>query len=109
MKQYRLEIALLIVQLLTFYIFPLFAGPTDAMGMVLLILLTTLLLSAAMGGFSAKRLRLLWPVAVAALFIPSVPVYYNESALIHAAWYFVVSGLGLLSGLLLRLLFKRKG
>mgnify|MGYP003398363102 CR=1 FL=1 len=40
MKRYIKEIIILTIQLFMFYIFPLFAGPTDAMGMVVLILLS---------------------------------------------------------------------
>ena len=35
MKKYFKEIAILIAQLLMFYVFPLTAGPTDAMGCLL--------------------------------------------------------------------------
>ena len=38
MKRYIKELAILTVQLFLFYLFPLFAGPTDAMGMVFLII-----------------------------------------------------------------------
>ena len=43
MKKYIKEIIILILQLFMFYIFPLFAGPTDAMGMVFLIWLSTII------------------------------------------------------------------
>ena len=42
MKKYIKEIRILIIQLLMFFIFPLFAGPTDAIGMVLLIIIATI-------------------------------------------------------------------
>ena len=32
------------------------------------------------------------------LFIPSVFIYYNESALIHSLWYFISSGTGMIVG-----------
>lgn len=108
MKKRWKEILIGALQLFMYYIFPLFAGPTDAMGMVLLILLATFALSAMAGMFSSGRLKLLYPPLVAAAFIPSVFIYYNESALIHAAWYFVVSLLGLGTGMLLRLLFRAR-
>ena len=106
MKRHWKEIAFSAVQLFMFYIFPLFAGPTDAMGMVLLILIATFVLSAAMGLFSVHRLKLLYPAAAALAFIPSVFIHYNESALIHAAWYFVDSLLGLGIGTLIRSMFR---
>ena len=39
MKKYLKEIIIFLLQLFMFYIFPLFAGPTDVMGMVLLIIM----------------------------------------------------------------------
>ena len=86
MKKYAVEAAVLAVQLFMFYVFPLFAGPTDAMGMVILILAATLVLSALLGLISEKKVKLLYPFVIAALFVPSVWIYYNESALAHAIW-----------------------
>ena len=48
---------ILLVQLFMFYIFPMFAGPTDAIGIVILILLSTLLLSMILGGISNKKTK----------------------------------------------------
>ena len=45
MKKYLKEIIILVIQLIMFYLFPLTAGPTDMMGLVLILLFTTLLLS----------------------------------------------------------------
>ena len=41
MKRYLKEIVLISLQALIFYILPLFAGPTDAMGLVLLLLISS--------------------------------------------------------------------
>ena len=98
MKRYLKEIIILIFQLFMFYISPLFAGPTDTMGMVLLIILTTLLLSIIIGSISKEKIKYLYPIIVAILFIPSIFIYYNESALIHSVWYLIVSSIGLLVG-----------
>jgi len=106
MKRYYLPIGLSTLQLFMFYIFPLFAGPTDAMGMVFLILTATLLLAIVMGILSGSRLKFVWPSAVAVAFLPSVFIYYNESALIHAAWYFADALLGLCFGMLMRRLLR---
>lgn len=108
MKKHIKEIVILLIQLFMFYIFPLFAGPTDAMGMVFLIILTTILLSAALGVLSNKKIKYLYPVVIAVLFIPSVFIHYNESALIHSVWYFVVSTIGLLFGVIIQILTRRK-
>ena len=108
MKRYLKEIVILISQLFMFYISPLFAGPTDAMGMVLIILLATLLLSIIIASISKEKIKYLYPIVVAILFIPSVFIYYNESALIHSIWYLVVSSIGLLFGTILYKLTHKK-
>ena len=105
MKKVWKEICIALIQLFMFYVFPLFAGPTDAMGMVFLILLATLLLSLAMGILSKHWIKYLYPAVTAVLFIPSVWIFYNESALIHAVWYLVIASIGLILGSLLRKVF----
>lgn len=91
-----------------FYIFPLFAGPTDAMGMVFLIILVTLLLSIIIGSISKEKIKYLYPIVVAILFIPSIVIYYNESALIHSLWYLVISTVGLVVGMIIYKLSHKK-
>ena len=105
MKKVWKEIFITLIQLFMFYVFPLFAGPTDAMGMVILILLATLLLSAVMGSISKSRIRYLYPAAAAVLFVPSVWIFYNESALIHALWYLAAASIGLVLGIIIQKIF----
>ena len=98
MKRYIKELAILTVQLFLFYLLPLFAGPTDAMGMVFLIILGTFTLSLVLGAVSRSPFKWGYPALCAVLFLPSIPLYYNFSALIHAAWYLVIAAGGLLLG-----------
>jgi hypothetical protein len=107
MKEYLKEIIVLLLQLFMFYIFPLFAGPTDAMGMVLLIIIATFLLSFVIGSISREKLKYLYPILIAILFIPSVFIHYNESALVHSIWYLVISAIGLLIGTIIYTLIKK--
>ena len=102
MKKYIKEIVVLLLQLFMFYVSPLFAGPADMMGMVLLIILATLLLSLIIGSISGNKIKYIYPLVAAVTFIPSVFIYYNESALIHSVWYLVVSAVGLLIGAVAR-------
>ena len=108
MKKYLKESIILSVQLLAFYVLPLFAGPTDIMGLVILIILATFITSLNMGALSGRKLKYLYPIVVAALFLPSVFIYYNESALIHSVWYLVISAVGLLIGTVIRIIFTSK-
>ncbi len=103
------EIIILLLQLFVFYIFPLFAGPTDAMGMVVLIILAVFILSIIIGIISKNKFKLLYPIAVAVLFIPSVFIYYNKTALIHSIWYLVDSSIGMVIGIIInKLIIKNK-
>ena len=106
-NEYFKEMIILMLQMLMFYIFPLFAGPTDAMGMVFLIILATFVLSILLGSLSDKAIKLLYPPVIAVLFIPSVFIYYNSTALIHSGWYLVISFVGLGIGMLIRCIVMR--
>ena len=108
MKRYLKEIIILLIQLLMFYVFPLTAGPTDAMGMVVLILLSVFILSIIIGSISKEKIKYFYPIIISILFIPSVFIYYNDSALIHALWYLIDSYIGLLIGLIIFKLTNRK-
>ena len=108
MKKYLKEFIILILQLLVFYILPLFAGPTDAMGVVFLIILSVFILGLTIGTISNQKIKYLYPLIISILFIPSVFIYYNESALVHAVWYFVISYIGLLIGSIINLIVNKK-
>ncbi len=107
MKKYLKELIVLALQLLLFYIFPLFAGPADAIGMVVLILCGTFLLSAVLSAISGNELKFLYPAAIAVVFIPSVFIYYNETALVHSVWYFFVAAIGVGIGAAIRWLTNK--
>ena len=108
MKKYLKEIIITLIQIFMFYIFPLFAGPTDAMGMVFLILLTTFVLSIILGIISKNKYKYLYPIIVGMIFIPSIFIYYNESALIHSLWYLIISSIGLLVSTIIYKLTHKK-
>ena len=97
MKKYLSFVILVLIQMLVFYITPLFAGPTDMMGLIVLIIFFTFIISILMGIYKYK-VKYIFPIIVAAAFIPSVFIYYNESAIVHALWYFSVSVVGILFG-----------
>ena len=106
MKKYIKEIIILSIQLFMFYIYPLFMGPTDAMGMVFIIWISTIVLGFLIGLISPKKIKYLYPIVISILFIPSIFIYYNESALIHSLWYLVSSSAGILIGSIIHLLTK---
>ena len=108
MKKYLKEILILLIQLFMFYVFPLFAGPTDVMGMIVLLILATLLLSILIGSISNLKVKSLYPIIIAITFVPSVFIYYNETALIHSLWYLAVSSFGLIIGMVIHKLILKK-
>jgi hypothetical protein len=105
-KRYLTEIITMVLQVCLFYILPLFAGPTDAMGMVVLMLGGTALLSIANGWISTNKIRFLYCILAALVFIPTIPIYYNWSAAIHIVWYFLVSLIGTILGACMRWLLE---
>jgi len=105
-QKYLKEIIILVIQLFMFYIFPLFAGPTDAIGMVFIIIITTFILSLIIGTISKQKIKYLYPIIISILFIPSVFIYYNESALTHSIWYLVISTIGIMFGTIVNKVIK---
>lgn len=101
MKNYMKELIILLIQLFMFYIFPLFGEKNDAIAIVLLIIVVTLILSIIIGITSRKKIKYLYPFIIAILFLPSIFIYYNESALIHSIWYLAVSLIGLMIGIII--------
>ena len=53
-------------------------------------------------------LILLIPIIIAITFVPSVFIYYNETALIHSLWYLAVSSFGLIIGMVIHKLILKK-
>ncbi len=101
MKKYSKEIIILLIQLLMFYIYPLLVGMENPFGMVLMIVLITFILSTIIGRIIKGKIKYLYPILISVLFIPSVFIYYNESALVHSLWYLVVSYIGIGLGTLI--------
>lgn len=107
MKKYLKEVLVLFIQLLLFYIFPMTAGPTDVMGMVLIIIVMTFVLSFIMGLFSSKKIKYFYPLVCSIIFLPSVFIYYNETAFVHSIWYLVISSIGLIIGGIISTLIRK--
>ncbi len=98
MKEYVKELFIFLCQVFTFYILPLFVKALGPMGFVFLIIIITLALSFVLGIWSKNKIKGWYPIATALVFLPSVFIYYNESALIHSVWYLAISSVGLFVG-----------
>lgn len=100
LKKYIKETIILLLQLLLFYVLPLSAGPTDMMGLVVLLIISVFVLSIVMGIISNSKIKYIYPFIISILFIPSIFLYYNSSAFIYVFWYLIDSILGLGIGLI---------
>ena len=98
MKKYVREFVILLLQLSLFYLFPLFMYLYEPIGMVMFMLFATVILSAVLAIVSKNKIKYLYPIVIAVLFLPTVFIYYNDSALVHSLWYFTVSAIGMLVG-----------
>ena len=107
MKKYLKEIIILIIQLIVFYLLPLTAGPADTMGLIVLIILSTFILSLILGIISKEKTKYLYPIIISIIFIPTVFIYYNDTALIYILWYLVDSYIGLLIGSSIRFIINK--
>lgn len=108
MLRYIKEIVILVLQLLMFYLFPLFSNNIGPIGMVILIIVSVFVLSFVLGLISKERLKIVYPILISVLFIPSVYIYYNDSALVHTLWYFVLSTIGMICGMIVRKMIRNK-
>ena len=107
MKKYLKEIIILIIQLIVFYLLPLTAGPADTMGLIVLIILCTFILSFILGIISKEKIKYLYPIIISIIFIPTVFIYYNDTALIYILWYLTDSYIGLLIGSSIRFIINK--
>ena len=108
MKKYLLELLLCIFQIVLFYVYPLYMKQVGPIGVVMVMLVSTLILGVVMGAFSNKVIKFIFPVLVAIMFLPTIYIYYNESAMIHSVWYLVSSFIGLIFGIIFRKVTKRR-
>lgn len=98
MKKYLKEIIILVLQVAVFYLLPLCGGPTDILGVIFLLFVGTFILGILWGLLVKEKYKYFYPIIVALIFIPSIFIYYNSSALIHSLWYLIISLVGTLLG-----------
>lgn len=106
MRKYIREIIILFFQIFLFYILPLFASPTDIMGLIVLLILGTFVLGFVMGVISKIEFKYIYPIIVVLLFVPTVFIYYNETVFVHALLYLVSSTIGETIGIFVRFLIN---
>ena len=107
MKKYLKEIVILLIQLFMFYVFPVFMFLYEPIGTVMIILLITLILSTILNVISNNKVKYIYPLIISIIFIPSIFIYYNESALVHSVWYLVDGYIGVIIGNIIRFIILK--
>jgi len=106
MKKNLKEIVIFLLQIFVFYLLPKLIGNIGPFGMVFLLLLITFILSIVIGFISKNKIKYGYPMLVVLFFIPTIWIYYNESAMVHSLWYFIVSIIGLVFGIIMNKIFN---
>ena len=88
----------LLVIVLGFYGLPLMIQDTGTGMLFLLVIIPLVCFASSLLYGILKPFSLLFPLAVALLFIPTIFIYYNESAWVYSVGYGAVALLGGLSG-----------
>ena len=102
MKNYLKEIIIILIQVLLFYLFPKLIVIIGPIGLVFELLALTFILSLIIAIISKNKIKYFYSIIVSIIFIPTIWIYYNESALIHSIWYFTISSIGLCLGLIIK-------
>ena len=102
------ESVVIFIQLLVFYVLPLFTPKGQEMGLILFVVVATLILSSIFGFISNNKLKYFYPIFISVLFIPSIFIYYNDSAFIYVFCHLLEAYLGLLIGVGIKFLITNK-
>ena len=87
----------LFVCALAFYVIPLFGSSAGVFMLILLIAIPAIcLISSLIYGMKNKfrKYQILFPVFIGILFVPSIFLYYNESAWIYSIAYAIIALVG---------------
>ncbi len=108
MNKMKKGLVFLILQAIIFYVLPLFAGPTDTMGLVLIQFAATFVLSFIVGVSTKSTMKFVFPVIATVAFVPVIMIYMNATAYIYLVFYAVLTVGGVALGTGLRNLFTKK-
>ena len=102
MNKLKKGLIFVLLQAIIFYILPLFAGPTDIMGLVFLQFGLTFVLSLLVGVLSKGNMKFVFPVIATVGFVPAVTVFYNYTAYIYLLFYAIITVCGVMFGIIFR-------
>lgn len=99
----------LIINFFVFYLSPLLIRDTGGGMFVLLMEIPVLCLIISLVYGIKNRFDFWYPLLTTLLFLPTIFIFYNESALIYVVWYGMDAVIGsLLGGTIVKLIFKEK-
>ncbi|WP_425539216.1 hypothetical protein [Microaceticoccus formicicus] len=106
MREFKKIVPYLVVNFIAFYLLPNLISDTGSGMFILLVIipLTCVLTGIVLG--MKNTFKWYYPVLVGLLFIPSIYIYYNESALVYAPAYGILALIGSLLG---KMVFRLKG
>lgn len=108
MKKYLIELIIIMIQLLIFYLLPLFSGPTDTMGLIVIDIIVLFIMSVLLFIITKNKYQLLYIPIMCGLMIPAFIIYSNEYAWLHLIWYIVDFAIALLIGKGIKYILKIK-
>lgn len=108
MNKMKKGLIFVVLQAIIFYVLPLFAGPTDVMGLVLIQFAATFVLSFIVGVSTQSTMKFVFPIIATVGFIPVIMIYMNYTAYIYLIFYAVLTVAGVALGTGLRNLFVKK-
>ena len=99
----------LIINFFVFYLSPLLMRDTGGGVLVLLMEIPVLCFIISLVYGIKNRFDFWYPLLTTLLFLPTIYIFYNESALIYVVWYGMDAVIGsLLGGTIVKLIFKEK-
>ncbi|MBR5128636.1 MAG: hypothetical protein IKU67_01170 [Firmicutes bacterium] len=108
MSKIKKGLFFILLQTIIFYAMPVFAGPTDIMGLVILQFGLTFALSVIVGAFTKSEMKFIFPIIASVGFIPAIMLYMNYTAYIYLVFYAVITVGGVAIGTGIRKLFIKE-
>lgn len=108
MTKMKKGLVFILLQAIIYYVLPLFAGPTDVMGLVIIQFGLTFALSVIVGTFTKSEMKFIFPVVATVSFIPAIMIYLNYTAYIYLAFYAVITVAGVALGTGIRKIFVKE-
>lgn len=98
MKNLKSAAPYFLLNLLCFYLAPLFTRDTASAAFVLLVLFPAATVVCSLAAATKAGFCWVYPIAIAALFLPSIFLYYNSSAWVYSLLFALLSLIGCFFG-----------